>query len=338
VYRLTAEGELDSTFDFDGAVGIDSGGREQIEAIALQPDGKIVATGFSERGEWVAAVYRLRTDGSLDPEFDDDGDGARGLDFGSATIGYDVAVQPDGRIVVAGYANSHAMIARLEPDGALDTTFSDDGHVELSAAGLEAAYNLALLSGGRILVSGITGSDGLIARVDAAGSPDPAFAPDGLAVFPAIEQAEAMSVQPDGKILLAGDDGGSPEAAVVHRLRGDYEEPRGGPGPVPGDPPPPPPRPGGARCAGQTATIAGTAGNDRLRGTPGPDVIAARGGRDVVRALGAGDVVCGGGGNDVIRGGAGRDVLRGGAGDDRLIGGAGRDRLLGGSGRNLKRQ
>jgi hypothetical protein len=82
-------------------------------------------------------------------------------------------------------------------------------------------------------------------------------------------------------------------------------------------------------CAGQTATIVGTAGDDDLTGTGGDDVIIGLGGRDTVDGGGGHDVVCGGSGNDVLVGGDGDDVLHGGAGADRLTGGPGNDTLVG---------
>ena len=88
------------------------------------------------------------------------------------------------------------------------------------------------------------------------------------------------------------------------------------------------------RCAGEPATIVGTAGRDVLRGTAGRDVIVARGGADTIRAARGADLVCAGGGRDTVTGGAGRDRLYGGAGPDRLYGGAGRDTCLGAGGRD----
>lgn len=92
------------------------------------------------------------------------------------------------------------------------------------------------------------------------------------------------------------------------------------------------------QCKGQIATVAGTAGDDRLRGTEQADVIAARDGDDVIEARGGDDVICAGGGNDrvvagpgddVVLGGGGHDDLRGGDGDDIIKGGGGHDQLHG---------
>ena len=97
-------------------------------------------------------------------------------------------------------------------------------------------------------------------------------------------------------------------------------------------------------CAGEIATIVGTAGPDRIVGTPGDDVIVGLDGNDRISGAGGQDVICGGDGNDVLDGGHGADQLYGGRGDDRLTGGPGGIRgafhrtewetLVGGAGRD----
>ena len=85
------------------------------------------------------------------------------------------------------------------------------------------------------------------------------------------------------------------------------------------------------RCAGRTATIAGTPGDDVIFGVGNNDVIAGLGGNDRIRGGAAADRICGGSGNDVIQGLGAADRLDGGAGRDRVSGGGGSDRLNGGS-------
>ncbi|MEX2238034.1 MAG: DNRLRE domain-containing protein [Dehalococcoidia bacterium] len=87
-----------------------------------------------------------------------------------------------------------------------------------------------------------------------------------------------------------------------------------------------------AKCAGQTATIVGTAGANTINGTTGADVIAGLGGDDTINGNGGNDIICGDDGNDVLTGGAGNDRLFGGAGNDTLWGRAGNDELNGGAG------
>jgi len=79
------------------------------------------------------------------------------------------------------------------------------------------------------------------------------------------------------------------------------------------------------RCAGQVATVVGTAGPDVLTGTDGPDVIVGRGGDDRIDARGSDDLICAGEGDDLVWGGPGDDVLHGGPGRNRLYGGGGWD-------------
>ena len=84
-------------------------------------------------------------------------------------------------------------------------------------------------------------------------------------------------------------------------------------------------------CAGQEATIVGTAGADVLFGTPGNDIVALLAGDDSFRGDLGNDTVCGASGDDELNGQGGVDTLRGGAGDDQLRGEANNDALYGGS-------
>src|SRR5262249_30029829 len=102
VYRLNPNGTLDTTFDHDGAVGIDSGGEDSATAVALQPDGRIVVAGTTTLGFGNATVTRLNPNGSPDNGFG--GDGQIGLDSGGDEVAHAVAIQPNGKIVVAGHS------------------------------------------------------------------------------------------------------------------------------------------------------------------------------------------------------------------------------------------
>jgi Tol biopolymer transport system component len=88
----------------------------------------------------------------------------------------------------------------------------------------------------------------------------------------------------------------------------------------------------GPTCAGRSATIVGTAGDDSIVGTRHADVIAGLSGDDRILGAGGNDVICGLAGNDRLRGGGGADLLVGGSADDFVRGGDGADRLGGGSG------
>jgi uncharacterized delta-60 repeat protein len=330
VYRLNADGSLDSTFDNDGAVGLDSGAWETINALAIQRDGKIVVAGYTTATDG-AAVYRLNGDGSLDTTFD--GDAALGINAGLSSYAEDLAVQADGRILVAGSGGFDAIVARLERSGALDPTFGDAGIARVDYGGSDYANRIALLPDGRILGAGSTsvGADALLFRLTTRGAPDTSFAPDGVFAFGGggLDEAEALSLFADGRFVIGGESTADSTQALVYAFLGERRS-GGGPGPAT------PARP--STCNGLRATIVGTPGRDRLRGTPRRDVIAGLGGADVLLGLGGNDVLCGGAGADRLAGGQGRDRLLGGPGKDRLFGGRGRDRLLGGPGRDFVRQ
>jgi len=112
---------LDAPFGADGIVTTDLGADDFALAIAIEPGGKLVVTGVTGPNNPAVAfeidtmtVARYQVDGSLDPTFGTDGTVT--TDFGSTSAGWDVAVQADGRIVVAGRAEvdgfSHHAIAR----------------------------------------------------------------------------------------------------------------------------------------------------------------------------------------------------------------------------------
>ena len=340
VYRLNPDGSLDDTFDKDGARGIDSGGREEAYAVALQPDGKIVVAGATTAGK-AAAVYRLNPDGSLDATFDQDG--ALGVTGPGSTSDQfvDVALQPDGGIVLAGRTTAgdvDGLLARVNPNGTLDRSFDGDGVRTVDYGAYESLYGVGLQPDGRIVAAGETtfGYDALVVSLAPDGSPDRSFTTDGTFATSVggLSDAYGMGLQPDGKILLVGKRETNSDDAVVARLGSDSAAPQAGGGSGSGT------AQQGAkpRCMGKRATIVGTTKADVIRGTSRRDVIVALGGNDSIRGLGGNDIVCGGSGNDLISGGAGRDTLRGEAGRDRLWGNGGRDRLIGGPGRDVTRQ
>ena len=142
-YKVT--GALDPTFDGDGKVRTRFAptSSELGTAGALQPDGKIVMAGaVGIPGSGTAADFalaRYNSDGALDTAFD--GDGKVITDFASQTdYAVAIAVQPDRKILAAGWSRPPSEIpfdvavARYNPDGSLDTSFSADGRVTTAIA------------------------------------------------------------------------------------------------------------------------------------------------------------------------------------------------------------
>lgn len=251
VMRLLPGGAPDPGFDGDGTSIIGFGGTDEVEALALQPDGKIlVAGGTSNLGD--IAVARLNADGTIDDSFDFDG--RKEIDFGATASASGVAVQPDGRVVVAGtVASGGIAVARLSPEGAFDPGFAGDGTTVFDAGSDDSGDALALQANGRIVVAGSTSvnDDVVLARLNADGTPDGSFGGgDGKATvdFGGAEQATGVAVQPDGGIVVSGVTLGIAKMLVA-RVQGDPP-----PGPAPAPPAPPGaqgaiPAPGGLTLA-----------------------------------------------------------------------------------------
>jgi uncharacterized delta-60 repeat protein len=211
VARLNANGALDTTFGTAGKVAIDFGGDEFGLAAARQANGRILVAGQSRPtfggGPSTAIVVRLRSSGVLDPDFD--GDGQKTIP-GMATARA-ILVQPDRRIVVVGNPpdSSVMLVARLNPNGSPDTTFDGDGTAAIDFGGGtdDFANAAALQPDGKIVVAGyVQGGLFAAARLNPNGSPDTTFSADGKATvdFGAVAFGEAVALQPNGRIVLAG--------------------------------------------------------------------------------------------------------------------------------------
>jgi uncharacterized delta-60 repeat protein len=145
--------------------------------------------------------------GDLDTAFDSDGKVT--TDFGANEGAAAVAIQPDGRIVVAGASAGDFALARYNRDGSLDTTFDADGKVTTDSGGpegTEAAEAVAIQPDGRIVVAGASAGDFALARYNRDGSLDTSFGSDGKVTtdFGGTDRAKATAVQPNGKIVAAG--------------------------------------------------------------------------------------------------------------------------------------
>jgi uncharacterized delta-60 repeat protein len=214
--RYNPNGSLDPSFSGDGRQRTDFGSRDRANGVAIQADGKIVAIGASGRGDF--ALARYNPNGSLDPSFSRNG--KQRTDFGSRDSANGVAIQADGKIVVAGVASGGAdggefALARYNPNGSLDRSFSGDGKQTTDVgAGNDEAKAVALQGDGKIVAVG--GStieefgDFALARYNPNGSLDPSFSGDGKQEpnlgFP--DFANGAAIQPDGKIIAVGLAGG----------------------------------------------------------------------------------------------------------------------------------
>jgi uncharacterized delta-60 repeat protein len=224
--RYNQNGSLDTTFDGDGIVTTDflSSGNylDTVNALVIQPDGKIIAAGYTEAGGPIGfALARYNSDGSLDTTFDGDGKvityfSQIGL---SSSFAYDVALQPDGKIIAAGsmFPNGSTedfALARYNANGSLDTTFDGDGKLTTPVGSFnDRAQAVAIQTDGKIVAAGYTyqGSSDheyALTRYNPDGSLDTSFDDDGKlrTLFSNFsDAANAVSIQADGKIVAIGE-------------------------------------------------------------------------------------------------------------------------------------
>jgi uncharacterized delta-60 repeat protein len=271
--RMARTGAIDRTFGLAGVRVVDAGGADVVRALALRPDGRIVAAGVGgPRRE--AAVWRLDADGSLDGSFGRRG--AAGFAAGDRTSSADaVALQPNGKVVVAGAIGRDMLVGRFQPGGATDLTWGRDGRRVVQLGGRDAGSAVAVQRDGAIVAAGQTSAgDGDVAVVRLDGDPPrPA---------PLCRSREATIVGTPGDDVLVG----TPRRDVIVALAGDDRvQARGG-----GD------------------IVCGGAGRDRLFGGPGDDVLLGQAGPDVMDGGDDADLLRGGGARDVCTGGPGRDA------------------------------
>lgn len=240
VARFNANGTVDTSFGTRGkTIAFDIGGdvKDEATGIAVQSDGKIVIVGSARisNTETNFAIARLNSNGSLDTTFS--GDGKQTVSFGSGIFADAtcVAIQSNGKIVVAGSAGSTQSdfaVARLNSNGSLDTTFSGDGlqKVPFNLGGTlaDVCRTVALQTDGKIVLAGgsfvgTTNVDFSVARLTATGALDTTFDGDGKKTIgfdlggDKVDQCYAMTIS-SGKILLAGSaqySGGDHDFAVA---------------------------------------------------------------------------------------------------------------------------
>lgn len=216
-YLAATPGSLDPFFG-NGGKSLPASNADYAQAVATQPDGKLVVAGRTSGAvEYGIAVTRYNPDGSTDTSFGDGGKVLLKTDGPSYLAG--VALQADGKIVIAGGASLDFVVYRLNADGSPDTTFDGDGRVQTDFAGqTDNPFALAIRPDGRIVVGGTTftgndtGVDFAIAQYRPDGSLDPSFGDrgDGKAVLAASrgrDEIAALDLQPDGKLLVAGKTG-----------------------------------------------------------------------------------------------------------------------------------
>jgi uncharacterized delta-60 repeat protein len=203
VARYLTNGSLDASFDGDGLVVTQlSAGDDVVFDLALQPDGKLIAAGWSSPGGFDVAMARYNRDGSLDGSFDGDGMVVASSFRPASTYAGQVLVQRDGKVLTGG-----AGLARFNPDGSVDRSFGESGRA-LTDVGLVTPL---LQPDGKIIAAGSTvaaggSSDFTVVRLTAAGRVDPTFGRRGRVVtdFRPHDDATDAELLANGKLVVAG--------------------------------------------------------------------------------------------------------------------------------------
>jgi uncharacterized delta-60 repeat protein len=204
--RYNTFGTLDNSFSGDGKLTTTIGTSSGAAAVLLQPNGRIVASGFADMaGTTDFAAMRCQGNGTLDNSFDVDGkvttDFALALDAAHAML-----LQPDGKLVVVGESQQDLALIRYNANGSLDNAFGSAGKVVSTVGAADIGFATALQSNGHIVVAGSSDGDILVARYTPTGYPDSTFHGDGFVTTSVgnSNAAHAVAVQPDGKIVVAG--------------------------------------------------------------------------------------------------------------------------------------
>ena len=215
--RFLPNGDMDDTFGTNGwKIYNLPYNLSFFNSLSMQTDGKYIATGFADNGSTNGfLVCRILADGSLDNSFGTNG--AVFIDLGDSAGAQSVALQADGKIVLAGYnfsgSNGDAVICRLNVNGSLDNTFANNGiaTIDLHINSLDTVRGLAIHNG-KIIFSGMAlngnGSDYdalALVRLKSNGDLDPSFGVGGISILDDINQEDTL-IGPSTNLIIAPDD------------------------------------------------------------------------------------------------------------------------------------
>ena len=231
IVRYNSDGTLDSTFDTDGIVlntiapNMEYYYQNQYtNGIAIQADGKIVATGgYYAVNNFALTILRFNSDGSLDNTFDADGISQSPIPAPYDDMGNAIAIQNNGKIVMAGYQyltsnfDADVYLARWNGEnGNYDLSFGSNGSAMVSHPIVgnfsEFANALAIQDDGKILVAIQTDNtfyDFVLARYDISGILDSSFGTGGIVVTDFGSSTDfanptGIALQSNGKIVVIG--------------------------------------------------------------------------------------------------------------------------------------
>jgi uncharacterized delta-60 repeat protein len=225
VTRPNADGSRDTAFNGGALLYIDFiGAQDRATRVLLQPDGRIVVTGTATtlwdgvRDDSDFAAVRLNADGTLDTGFGSAGRATVGL-AGSLEFANAAALQPDGKILIAGRviadraSPNETLVARLNADGSLDPSFGTAGVRGFALSPLnDEAMDMVVQPDTRIVIAAAAQFEAsrfqyALLRLGSDGTPDAGFGVGGVArtdIGALDDTARALAVQADGRIVVAG--------------------------------------------------------------------------------------------------------------------------------------
>lgn len=226
LYSFSQAGSLDTSFGTGGKIITSiNNGSDKAYGVALQSDGKIIVVGMTTNtstGKDFVCI-RYNTNGSVDTAFGNSGIVTNDLQTGSDDVAYSVAIQSDGKIILAGYSddgsNKNAALLRLNTDGSIDTSFGTSGKVftDFITGKADEIKTVKIHSlTGNIIVGGTssttsTASQAVIARYTSTGLLDTSFNSTGKILLPNASGSgtyyytiEDLAVKSNGKISAVG--------------------------------------------------------------------------------------------------------------------------------------
>jgi len=223
VARYNADGSLDTSFANGGKL-IFGGQFDNAFATVIQPDGKILVAGATRPlggTSFNMIALRINPNGSLDTSFNNGPAGFAQIDLGGSDLAFNMALQPDGKVVITGgttdpgdapsLASQDLATIRLNTDGSLDNTFGTNGLARTNFGAYEFAQGLLIDPSGRIVISGEAQvlpsrvRNGIVVRYNANGTIDTNFA-GGLQNFDTGNEEELNSITLDSanRLVVAG--------------------------------------------------------------------------------------------------------------------------------------
>ena len=223
--RFNADGSPDEAFGRRGKVTTAMFGFDEIKALALQRDGRIIAVGTGRSSTFFGSdsrivIARYNKDGSLDTSFGPGGKVVPPIASGLVETAYATGLQSDGKIVVAGSTLNRGpssrrtmLVTRYNSDGSPDASFGNAGRVTYASTSFDSeAHALAIQPDGKIVVAGydVTASgreDFALLRYDQDGDLDAGFGTGGVVLtdfFGRYDTVNGLAIASGGRIIAAG--------------------------------------------------------------------------------------------------------------------------------------